>query len=112
MLAIDVPVARPGPLLAIKLQSAMNRGSAKEATDLLDIVALMTDAGTGPTALRDLASAGSAIADAARIHAEHWFVASQARTLRAVRRIPEGSYVTPELLDDICASLLDVLSVT
>jgi hypothetical protein len=110
VITVDVPVALPGPLVAIKLQSAMNRGSAKEATDLFDIVALITDAGTGPVALERLASADAAIVDAARVHAEYWFVESQARTLRAIRRIPEGSYVTPELLDDVGAVLLASLT--
>ena len=100
----------PGPLVAIKLQSAVNRGTAKEATDLLDIVALVTDAGTGPACLEQLAAADAAIVAAARVHAEYWFVESQARTLRAIRRIPEGEYVTPELLDDVGAVLLTALS--
>jgi hypothetical protein len=30
--------------------------------------------------------------------------------LRAIRRIPEGSYVTPELLDDVGAVLLASLT--
>jgi hypothetical protein len=34
---LTVAVAEPGPLVAMKLQSIMNRGSEKEGTDLLDI---------------------------------------------------------------------------
>ncbi len=36
---VVVAMAEPGPLIAMKLQSIMNRGRVKEATDLLDIVA-------------------------------------------------------------------------
>jgi hypothetical protein len=35
---LTVHVSEPGPILAMKLQSIMNRGAAKEGTDLLDIV--------------------------------------------------------------------------
>lgn len=37
---VTVAVAESGPLVAMKLQSVMNRPNAKEATDLLDIVRL------------------------------------------------------------------------
>lgn len=40
---LTVQVAEAGPLVAMKLQSIMNRGSAKEGTDLLDIIRLILD---------------------------------------------------------------------
>lgn len=40
---MTVRVAEPGPLIAMKLQALMNRGSAKEGTDLLDIVRITLD---------------------------------------------------------------------
>src|SRR5665811_2488253 len=45
---LAVAVAEPGPLIAMKLQSIMNRGAAKEGTDLLDIVRLCLDPAAGP----------------------------------------------------------------
>jgi hypothetical protein len=42
---VNVRVAQPGPLIAMKLQSIMNRPSEKEGTDLLDIVQLTLDRG-------------------------------------------------------------------
>ncbi len=55
---LTVAVAEPGPLIAMKLQSIMNRGSAKEGTDLLDIIRLCLDPTTGPTLRTQLATAG------------------------------------------------------
>jgi hypothetical protein len=43
----------------------------KEAIDLLDIVTLVTDPTSGPTALGQLRSGSSALAAAARAHADH-----------------------------------------
>lgn len=40
---LAVAVAESGALIAMKLQSIMNRGAAKEGTDLLDIVRLSLD---------------------------------------------------------------------
>lgn len=54
---VRVLVARPGALIAMKLQSIMNRGAAKEATDLLDIVRLTLDPECGATARLELAEA-------------------------------------------------------
>ena len=45
---VTVAVAEPGPLITMKLQSIMNRGAAKEGTDLLDIIRLCLDPATGP----------------------------------------------------------------
>lgn len=41
--AVEVRVAEPGPLIAMKLQNLANRPSAKEATDLLDVSQLLRD---------------------------------------------------------------------
>jgi hypothetical protein len=40
---LRVQAAEAGPLVAMKLQSIMNRGSAKGGTDLLDIIRLTLD---------------------------------------------------------------------
>jgi hypothetical protein len=48
---LTVAVAHPGPLMAMKLQSIMNRGAAKEGTDPLDIIRLGLDPAAGPVDL-------------------------------------------------------------
>lgn len=96
---VIVAVAEPGPLIAMKLQSIMNRGRDKEATDLLDIIQLTLDRTTGPAARAALAAADRQLrADAAQ-HADLWFRARVDRTLRLVRGIPEGAGLTRDDLD-------------
>lgn len=95
---LTVSVAEPGPIVAMKLQSIMNRGSEKEGTDLLDIIRLSLDPAAGPVLRTQLAHADPRIrADAAR-HAQRWFSDHADRSLRRVRDIPEGRNAE---LDDI-----------
>ncbi len=87
---VTVAVAEPGPLVAMKLQAVMNRGSAKEGTDLLDIIRICLDPGVGPAMRTQLSNAEQQLrADASR-HAQRWFDEHAARSLRLVRNIPEG----------------------
>jgi len=58
---VEVAVAEPGPLVAMKLQALMKRPSDKEATDLLDIVRLTLDPATGPRVRQRLGSATAQI---------------------------------------------------
>ena len=51
---VTVRVAQPGPLIAMKLHSLMNRLASKEASDLLDIVRLTLDPVTGVVARQQL----------------------------------------------------------
>jgi hypothetical protein len=80
-----VPVAQPGPLIAMKLQSVMNRSVAKERTDLLDIVRLALDRRSGPAARAQLNEAGPQLAADARLHARRcsWSAASTPSTSSA-----------------------------
>jgi azurin len=103
-------VAAPGPRVATKLKSAMNRGVDKEAIDLLDIVTLVTDPTGGPTALGQLRSGSSALAVTARAHADHWFHRNAAATLRSIKRLPEGRDVQAPLIADVGTVLLDALA--
>jgi hypothetical protein len=74
----------------MKLQSIMNRGAAKEGTDLLDIIRLCLDPAAGPVLRTQLANAETQLrVDAAR-HAQRWFNDNADRSLRLVRGIPEG----------------------
>lgn len=73
--------AQPGALIAMKLQSVMNRPVAKERTDLLDIVRPTLDRRAGPTACVQLSRAGDQLAADARLHARRWFVERRKPTL-------------------------------
>jgi hypothetical protein len=71
---VIVRVAEPGPLIAMKLQSIMNRPAAKERTDLLDVVRLTLDSTVGPSARAQLHHAGAQLAADASLHAHRWFI--------------------------------------
>lgn len=105
-----VAVAEPGPLVAMKLQSVMNRGSEKEGTDLLDIIRLCLDPAAGPVLRAQLANTDSQLrADAAR-HARRWFDEHADRSLRRVRSIPEGRNTELDDLHLVGELLLAALS--
>ncbi len=84
---VTVNMAEPGPLIAMKLQSIMNRGRAKEATDLLDIVRQSLDLTTGPASRSALTEADPTLRHDALLHAQLWFDDRHAR--QRVR--PDGS---------------------
>jgi hypothetical protein len=106
---LPVAVAEPGPLIAMKLQSIMNRGAAKEATDLLDIVRLTLDPRAGPTALGQLERADRQLRRDADLHARRWFRELAGRSLRRVRAVPEGRGVEPDDLALVADLLLPAL---
>jgi hypothetical protein len=87
---LTVAVGEPGPLVAMKLQSIMNRRAAKEGTDLLDILRLTLDRVTGPVLLAQLRGADSQLRQDAALHAERWFLDRADRSLRLIWAIPEG----------------------
>ncbi len=90
MPGLTVEVAEPGPLVAMKLQSVMNRGAAKEATDLLDIVRLSLDPAASPLVRAQLATADAQLQEDAARHARRWFQDHAERSVRVMRAIPEG----------------------
>lgn len=102
---VDVLVAQPAALVAMKLQSAMNRGAAKEGTDFLDIVRLTTDPVTNRPVVDGLQSAGQQLKDDALLHVGRWFEKGRDRTLKRIRTIPEGGATTMDDLD-LVAELL------
>ncbi|MCF6387044.1 nucleotidyl transferase AbiEii/AbiGii toxin family protein [Mycobacterium sp. MBM] len=95
---ITVRVAEPGPLIAMKLQSLMDRGAAKEASDLLDIVRLALDPIAGAAARQQLSAADLQLRADCLLHVELWLITHAKRSLRRIRSIPEGHAVA---LDDI-----------
>lgn len=104
-----VKVSEPGPLIAMKLQSIMNRGSAKEGTDLLDIVRITLDRDCGPASRDQLETACSQLRADALLHAERWFDQTADRSLRKIQAVPEGSDVEIDdvrLVGDLLATTL------
>lgn len=95
---LAVAVAEPGALIAMKLQSIMNRGAAKEGTDLLDIIRLSLDQECGPTSRDQLERAGPQLRADALLHSRRWFHDTADRSLKKIRTVPEGRDVE---LDDL-----------
>jgi hypothetical protein len=91
-------VAGAGPLVATKLQSAMNRGADKQATDFADILRLTFDDTAGAEVVAQLRSAAPGLAADALLHARRWFDERAAETLRTLHRVPAGAAYT---LDDV-----------
>jgi hypothetical protein len=87
---LTVAIGEPGPLVAMKLQSIMNRGAAKEGTDLIDILRLTLDRTTGPALLAQLQDADPQLRRDAALHTARWFANHVDRSLRLMRAIPEG----------------------
>ncbi len=82
----------------MKLQSIMNRGAAKEGTDLLDTIRLSLDQECGPTSRDQLERAGPQLRADALLHSRRWFHDTADRSLRKIRAVPEGRDVE---LDDL-----------
>jgi hypothetical protein len=90
-------VAEPGPLIAMKLQAVMNRSSAKQGTDLLDIVRLMTDGQTRPTALAQIAAVADVVAEDMKLHVDLWFVERRRQSLAWIRNTGTDDVMTDDL---------------
>ena len=95
---LAVAVAEPGALIAMKLQSIMNRGAAKEGTDLLDIIRLSLDRECGPTSRDQLEHAAPQLRADALLHARRWFHDTADRSLKRIDGVPEGRDIE---LDDL-----------
>lgn len=107
---LTVRVAEPGPIIAMKLQSIMNRGAAKEGTDLLDVVRITLDRTCGPVSRDQLESAEAQLRADALLHARQWFDRFEAQSLRKIRALPEGRDVEIDdlrLVGDLLAGALD-----
>jgi hypothetical protein len=107
---VTVAIAEPGPLIAMKLQSIMNRGRQKEVTDLLDIIRLSLDAIAGPASRTALENADKQLREDALLHARLWFIERADRTLRLVRAAPEGRDTDPDdvrLVGELLHSVLE-----
>ena len=96
--AVEVRVAEPGPLVAMKLQNLPNRPSDKEATDLLDISRLLLDQSTARQVRWQLAEAPQQLREDALLHADLWFRKNARTSASKMKRIPEGRDTT---VDDV-----------
>ncbi len=90
-------VAEPGPLVAMKLQAVLLRSTAKEGTDLLDIVAILLDPAARDAALTQLAACDPVIAADAALHSERWFTEQIERTFNRIRAAGGGDIGRDEL---------------
>ena len=98
-------VARPGPLVAMKLKAAVDRTTFKEATDLLDVVRLLTDPATASGVMDDFAKAAPQLVEDVAAHARSRFKTKILRTRRIIRDLDESAY-SAELIDG-AADFLD-----
>lgn len=101
---VTTPVAEPGPLIAMKLQSVMNRSADKQGTDLLDIVRLAFDDATRPTALAQIAGVASSVARDLALHVDLWFVQRRQQALQWIRSAGGGDVTGDDL--ELVADLL------
>lgn len=106
LVRIAALVAEPGPLVAMKLQSVQNRGSAKEGTDLLDIVRLTTDRESGIDVRTQLAKVDATIASDCAEFIHRVLLANPARSLSKIRAAG-GDDITVEDIEDVAAILLE-----
>jgi hypothetical protein len=102
-----VLVARPGPLVAMKLKASVDRPAAKEATDLLDVVRLMTDPGTAALVMAEFEQADPQLVQDVALHAKRKFRDEILNTRRLIRSVG-GRALSVDLIDGT-GDLLEVM---
>jgi len=105
-LEVEVRMAEPGPLVAAKLQSVMDRPGAKAGTDLLDIVRLTLSPRTRPAVLAQCGGCADGLAEAARQRAELWFTTRRPDSVRLIRAVG-GHDVDGDIVDLVGELLID-----
>lgn len=80
----DALVAQPGPLVAMKLQSVMNRTNGKDGTDLLDIINLTLDPQCGELVTTQISGQSATIRSDIAEHVNGWFRIRRRQTLERV----------------------------
>lgn len=101
-------IAEPGPLVAMKLQSAPDRGSAKEGTDLFDIVRLSRDPATAGKVMSDLRQCDRRIAHDCGVLVQRVLGAGRGRALSLIRAAGAED-ATAETLDDVVALVMSAV---
>lgn len=97
-------VAEPGPLIAMKLQSVMNRSEDKQGTDLLDIIRLTFDAETRPAAIAQIGAVTDSIASDIALHVDLWLVRRRDQALQRIRNAGAVDITADDL--ELAAELL------
>lgn len=96
-IAVTTPIAEPGPLVAMKLQTIENRSVEKQGTDLLDIVRLTLDPDTRPAVLAQIGSIRPGMARDIDLHVDLWFVRHREHAMRRLRTTGGGDVTTDDL---------------
>lgn len=78
-------VARPGPLVAMKLKASIDRTTVKEATDLLDVIRLVTDPATAGFVFAEFKEVDAQLVEDVAAHAHLKFRKNVLRTRRIIR---------------------------
>lgn len=105
MVEATVPVAEPGPLVAMKLQAVMDRGAEKQGTDLQDIVRLLLDRDVRDRCLDQIERCPKLMALDIAEHAELWFDRKGKASLRAIHATG-GEDIRAEDLDVVLDLLM------
>ena len=101
-------VARPGPLIAMKLKASIDRMTVKEATDLLDVVRLVTDPATAGLVMAEFGEADPQLVEDVATHVRLKFRTNVLRTRRIIRDLGQTA-VDAELIDGAADFLEGVL---
>ena len=101
---VTTHVAEPGPLVAMKLQAVMNRGAAKQGTDLQDIVRLTLDPRARERLISQLANCERNMAMDIALHVNLWFVDRRAESFRWIQSVGGGEVSLDDL--DLVGELL------
>ncbi|MFI5843470.1 hypothetical protein ACIA8K_27560 [Catenuloplanes sp. NPDC051500] len=99
-------VAEPGPLVAMKLQAVMNRSTAKQGTDFLDITRIMLDRATRPAAIEQIGNVEVSVASDIALHVDLWLVSRQAQALRLINAVG-GADITSDDIALVSEFLID-----
>jgi hypothetical protein len=89
----------------MKLKASVDRLKDKEATDLLDVVRLVTDPATAEVAMTELQEADSQLLADVALHADRQFRQRLARTVRIVRQLGRSD-VDSDLIEGAADYLL------
>lgn len=97
-------VARPGPLVAMKMKASVDRFAAKEATDLLDVVRLVTDPATAGLVVSEFAAVDTQLRADVASHVQKQFRRNSLRSRRLINDLH-----SPQVDDDLITAAIDVL---
>jgi hypothetical protein len=97
-------VARPGPLVAMKMKASVDRFAAKETTDLLDVVRLVTDPATAGLVANEFAAADPQLRTDVATHVEQQFRRNLLRTRRLINDLS-----SPQVDDELISGAIEFL---